>query len=98
MRFHDLYVDANRLLGRFIYFLGFKGLFQPQREVQTYCLTSTQCSFAVNIELLHIKTRSCVVYLSQTFMQNVDYQPINLQSVSIDVSLCYMQYLIIFTR
>ena len=64
IRFQDLYIGANRLLARYIYSLGFKGLFQPQREVQTYCLTSTQCLFAVNIELLHIKTRSYVVCLS----------------------------------
>ena len=29
-------------IGTFYIFLSFKGLFQPQREVQTYCLTSTQ--------------------------------------------------------
>jgi len=43
MRFHDLYIGANSLLRHLAYFQGFKGLFQPQREVQTYCLTSTQC-------------------------------------------------------
>ena len=45
----------------FIVLRGFKGLFQPQREDQTYCLTSTQGFFAVNIELLHIKNQSYVV-------------------------------------
>ena len=45
----------------FIVLRGFKGLFQPQREDQTYCLTSTLCFFAAIIELLHTKTRSYVV-------------------------------------
>ena len=61
MRFHDLYIGANRLLWQFTYIQCLKGLFQPQRKVQTYFLTSTQYIFAVNIELLHTKTRSHIV-------------------------------------
>jgi len=59
-RLHRRRTDQHKLQD-FTYFLDFKGLFQPQREVQTYCLTSTQGFFAVNIELLHIKTRSYVI-------------------------------------
>ena len=64
MRFQDLYIGANRLLGRFIYFLGFKGLFQPQREVHTVFLPLISNFYTYKINRMLSVHR-------QTFMQNL---------------------------